>query len=72
MRQCKICGTNLDDDLFAYVAQKPVCSVCTIKFVGGDFSAERIAKIRATLLLKDGEFLKQDNGAEAARILGRK
>lgn len=70
MRQCKICGTNLNDDLFAYVAQKPVCCICTVKFVGGDFSPERIARVRQTLLLKDGEYLKQDLGVEAGKILG--
>jgi hypothetical protein len=71
MNRCQICGTNLDDDLFAYVAQKPVCAICTQKYVGGDFSPERIARIRTALHLENGEYLKQDNGAEAARILGR-
>lgn len=32
MEKCKICGTNLSDDLFAYVAQKPTCAICTAKF----------------------------------------
>jgi hypothetical protein len=71
MSQCKICGADLNRDLFAYVTQKPVCAICTQKYVGGDFSAERIAKVRAALGLTDGEYLKQDNAAEAARILGR-
>jgi hypothetical protein len=72
MTHCKICGTDLSKDLFAYVAQKPVCAICTQKYVGGDFSSERIATVRIALGLSDGEFIKQDNAAEAARILGRK
>lgn len=71
MKNCKICGADLGRDLFAFVAQKPICAICTQKYVGGDFSAERIAKVRQSLGLAEGEFLKQDNAAEAARILGR-
>ena len=69
--KCKICGTDLSKDLFAFVAQKPTCAICTQKFVGGDFSPERIAKVRGLLGLGDGEYLRQDNAVEAARILGR-
>ena len=68
---CKICGTDLSKDLFAFVAQKPTCVICTQKYVGGDFSSARIAAVRNALGLADGEYLKQDNAAEAARILGR-
>lgn len=71
MGKCKICGTDLERDLLAYVAQKPVCAICTAKFVGGDFTGERIARVRTALGLEDGQYLQQDNGAEAARILGR-
>lgn len=42
------------------------------KFVGGDFSAQRIATVRAALGLGEGEYLKQDNAAEASRLLGRR
>lgn len=72
MKRCQICGTELADDLFAFVAQKPVCAICTTRFVGGDFSTERISKVRAMLGLPDGEYLSQDNAAEASRILGRR
>ena len=57
MKQCRICGTDLEKDLFAYVAQKPVCCVCTASFVGGDFSDERIAAVRKLLKLPEGEYL---------------
>lgn len=70
--KCAICGTSLEDDLFSAVTQEPVCSICKIKFIGGlPTSQALIAKARALLGLKDGEYLVQDNGAEAARILGR-
>lgn len=71
MGRCKICGTDLSKDLFATVAQKPVCAICTQKYVGGNFSDERIANVRNLLGLLNGEYLKQDNVAEAVRILGR-
>jgi len=71
VKQCRICGTDLEKDLFAYVAQKPVCCICTVKFVGGDFSEERISLLRGMMQLKDGEYLEQDNGLEASRIVRR-
>lgn len=71
MSNCKICGTDLNKDLFASVAQKPVCAICTQKYVGGDFSDERIAKVRSALQLNEGQYLVQNNAIEAARILGR-
>jgi hypothetical protein len=70
---CKICGKPSEDDLFSYVTQEPVCSICKIKFIGGLPTTEiRINDARTALGLKDGEYLKQDNAAEAARILGRR
>ena len=71
MKLCAICGSDLSKDLFAYVAQKPTCCICTAKYVGGDFSQERISKVRQALQLADGQYLVQDSAAEAARILGR-
>ena len=73
MEQCGICGTPRKDDLFSAVTNEPVCSICKLKFIGGlPTSKERIQIARERLGLKEGEFLKQDNGAEAARILRRK
>jgi len=73
MEQCGICGKPRLDDLFSYVTGESVCSICKIKFIGGlPTIKERIDAARMRLGLKDGEFLKQDNGAEAARILGRR
>jgi hypothetical protein len=72
MRRCAICGTNLGNDLFASVTGEKCCSICKVKFIGGlPTSDERIAHVRGVLGLGDGEYLQQDNGAEAARILGR-
>ncbi len=72
-KQCAICGTDLGNDLFAAVTGEKCCCICKTKFIGGmPTSDERIARARAALLLADGEYLKQDNGAEAARILGHK
>lgn len=72
MSRCAICGTSLRNDLFASVTDAPCCSICTVKFVGGlPASESRIKQIRTVLGLPDGEYLQQDNGAEAARILGR-
>ena len=69
---CKICGTDLGKDLFSAVTGEKCCSICKIKFIGGLPTTDgRISDARLNLGLKDGEFLKQDNGAEAARILGR-
>ncbi len=69
---CAICGTNLGDDLFAAVTGEKCCSICKVKFIGGlPTSDERIAKARNVLELADGQYLQQDRGAEASRILGR-
>ncbi|KKM85205.1 hypothetical protein LCGC14_1291390 [marine sediment metagenome] len=68
---CKICGNN--DLLTACFSTHPVCSVCTMKFFGGgEPKRGDIIDVRKRLGLSDGEFLKLDYGAEAARILGRK
>jgi hypothetical protein len=70
--KCGICGTNFADDLFSVVTQEPVCSICKINHVGGlPTTAGRIQFVRKQLGLKDGEYLVQDNAAEAARILWR-
>ena len=70
--KCGICGTPSEDDLFSFVTQEPVCSLCKINYVGGlPTTSERIAQVRALLGLKPGEFLQQDRGEEARRILGR-
>ena len=70
--KCAICGTPAKDDLFSAVTQDPVCSICKLKYIGGlPTTGERIAKARASLQLADGQFLQQDNAAEASRILGR-
>ena len=71
MKRCAICGTDLSRDLFASVAQEPVCCICKVKYIGGLPTQTMIAPARAALGLADGEYLQQDNGAEAARILGR-
>jgi hypothetical protein len=71
VKKCEICGTNLSNDLFATVAEKPVCSICTIKYVGGSITPARIQSVRARLGLAVGEYLQQDNQREAARILDR-
>lgn len=69
---CEICGHLLKNDLFAAVTGEPVCSICKIKYIGGlPTNDERIKNVRDALGLKDGEFLRQDNAAEAAAILGR-
>ena len=71
--RCGVCGTDLSRDLFADVTGEKVCSICKLKFIGGlPTSDERIASARALLGLAPGEYLQQDNGAEAARILGRR
>jgi hypothetical protein len=70
--KCKICGTELEDDLFSFVTQEPVCSICKIRYIGGlPTTAARIKAARERLELADGEYLEQDNPREAARILGR-
>jgi hypothetical protein len=73
MSPCAICGTNLIHDIFAFATGDPCCAICKLKYIGGlPTSSERIKLVRAALGLADGEYLKQDNGAEAARILGRR
>lgn len=68
--ECKVCGK---EDLFSSVTGEGVCSVCTMRFFnGGNPDAGAITRVREMLGLKDGEFFKQDHGAEAARILGRR
>ena len=70
---CAICGTDLKNDLFASVTGEKCCAICKVKFIGGlPTSDDRISAARSRLGLPDGEYLRQDNGAEAARILGRR
>lgn len=72
MKRCAICGTDLGNDLFSTVTGEKCCSICKLKWIGGlPTTDERISAARYGLGLADGEFLKQDNGAEAGRILGR-
>lgn len=72
MKRCSVCGNDLGNDLFASVTGEKCCAICKLKFIGGlPTSDERIAAVRTKLGLSDGEYLQQDNGAEAARILGR-
>ena len=72
MKKCAICGKPKKDDLFSAVANEPVCSICKLKFIGGlPTSQKRIETVREHLGLAEGEYLTQDNAAEAARILGR-
>ena len=73
MKRCAICGNDLGNDLFASVTGEKCCAICKLKFIGGlPTSDERVAQARALLGLADGAYLQQDNGAEAARILGRR
>lgn len=72
-KQCAICGFDLSNDLFADVTGEKCCAICKVKFIGGlPTSDERIALARSRLGLTEGEYLQQDNGAEAARILGHR
>jgi hypothetical protein len=71
VKRCAICGTDLSKDLFASVAQEPVCCICKVKYIGGLPTQDMIAPVRAALGLPEGVYLVQDNGKEAARILGR-
>ena len=72
-RRCAICGNDLGNDLFASVTGEKCCAICKLKFIGGlPTSDARIATARGRLGLADGEYLQQDNGAEAARILGHR
>ena len=69
---CGICGAKLKDDLFAVVAQEPVCCICKTKYIGGLRTTSRLIDMaREDLGLKDGEYLSQDNAAEARNIIGR-
>ena len=73
MNRCGICGTNLANDLFSAVSGEKCCSICKVKWIGGLPTTDlRIKQARERLRLGDGEYLKQDNGKEAGRILGRK
>ena len=72
MNKCKICGFDNSKDLFAAVTGELVCSICKIRFIGGGpTTQQRINQVRDVLGLQSGEFLKQDNPTEAAKILGR-
>lgn len=72
MDKCEICGTKLEEDLFSYVTQEKVCSICKIKFIGGlPTTLGRINMVRKSLKLTEGEYLNQDNAEEAKQILGR-
>lgn len=72
MKRCAICGFDLANDLFSAVTGEKCCSICTVRFIGGDTSAMRLATVRIALGLADGEYLQQDNATEAARILGHR
>ena len=72
MKRCAICGKPKEDDLFSAVTDEPVCSICKLNFIGGlPTTQRRIGEARERLGLTEGEYLIQDNAAEAARILGR-
>jgi len=72
VKRCAICGTDLGSDLFSAVTGEKCCSICKVKFIGClPTTDERIGRARTALRLADGEYLEQDRGAEAARILGR-
>jgi hypothetical protein len=69
--KCAICGTDLSRDLFAEVTGEKCCSICKFKYIGGlPTTYARIIQCRSALGLTEGQYLTQDNGAEAARILG--
>lgn len=71
-KRCAICGNDLSRDLFASVTGEKCCCICKTKYIGGlPTSSDRIAHVRERLGLVEGQFIQQDNGAEAARILGR-
>ena len=72
-RRCAICGTDLHADLFSSVTGEKYCAICKLKYIGGlPTSDERISQARTQLNLGDGEYLQQDNAAEAQAILGWK
>jgi hypothetical protein len=69
---CQICNAPQKDDLFAYVTQEAVCSICKVKYIGGlPTTPQRIADARTRLGLKDGEYLQHDRREEARKMLGR-
>jgi hypothetical protein len=71
-KRCAICGHALADDLFAAVTREKCCAICKVKYIGGLPTTEaRIEAARARLGLEPGQYLEQDRGAEASRILGR-
>lgn len=73
MSVCAICGVNLKDDLFSFVTNEKVCSICKVNYIGGLPTTEsRINAARCALGLPEGEYLQQDRAAEAKRILGKK
>lgn len=73
MKRCAICGNDLGQDLFASVTGEKCCAICKVKWIGGlPTSDERISAARERLGLQAGDYLQQDNGAEASRILGHK
>ncbi len=73
MKRCAICGNDLGKDMFASVTGEKCCAICKLKFIGGlPTSDERIEASRLRLGLADGEYLQQDNGAEAMRILSHR
>ena len=43
--KCEVCGTELADDLFSFVTNERVCSICTVRFIGGITSPARIRQI---------------------------
>lgn len=72
-KNCEICDTPSKEDLFSFVTQEPVCSLCKLRFIGGlPTTPERIAQAREKLGLKDGEFRQENRGDVAREILGRK
>jgi recombinational DNA repair protein (RecF pathway) len=71
MSHCEICGKPQQDDLFSAVTGERVCSICKLKYIGGlPTTSERISQARARLHLVDGQFLVQNHGEEARKILG--
>jgi len=70
-KQCPICGNTTD--LYLNVSGDKVCSICLLRHITGFRGAtpDAIKSARSRLGLKDGEFLEQDLGKEAAKFLGR-
>jgi len=60
MSCCGICGKPTDQDLYSYVTMEKVCSLCKIQFIGGlPTTDEKIQKVRKSLKLNEGEYLKR-------------